>query len=107
MTLTIALFLALQLGACSGFPLAGSMGCPLPGGSPAWTEVRVQIVPRRELQSRAKSTGATVHPWLSVHGMAEWTPDNRACVVTLADDQDGFAALEHELWHCKRGAWLP
>jgi len=103
-TLSI-LFASAVLAGCS----VDNAGYVLPAATPdlAGTRAFIEILPRADVEAKAAVRGHVLRRGGTVNGLATWFGDhpNRACFITLAADAGGLAALEHELWHCKAGAW--
>lgn len=94
------LALPLMLAACAG--RLDNAGYQLPTGSLENTVAMVVVVPQKTVQGVSglkQRVNAVTVPRTP-------TTDNAAsCVVYLYDHPESYAALEHELWHCKNGKW--
>lgn len=90
-----ALLLALLCTACT----VDNAGYILPQGSLAGTTATVTIVPQDVLNRTAVSSGVAMKRGEVVNGLT-W-PMQGGCFIQLADTDSGYAALRHELWHCR------
>lgn len=88
----------LLLAACAHYDNAGY---ELPRGSLAGTTAIVTIVPQEVVTKMALDGGVEVQRRATVNAVSIRMTNGSACFVYLAEGRDGFAALEHELWHCK------
>lgn len=102
-----AIALTVLLGACaetghydrSGYHLPG-MPEELVGGSAI-----VVVMTRQQLSALARDHGTALRTGDTVSGLSLWNKAGEGCLIYLASDELGLAALEHELWHCKAGKW--
>lgn len=90
------LVMCLGLIACAATDSAGYV---LPSGSLSDVSAMVYVKTRAELQSMAAQIGI----FAPVNALS--SKKYGKCYVYLADDKAGLGALEHELWHCRLGAW--
>ena len=96
----LAALLTLTCAACANLDNAGYI---LPSGSLAGTTAIVTIVTQDQLTAMARNGGVNVQRGYRVNGLA--FQNGAACMVYLAETSGGYAALEHEMAHCKWGKW--
>lgn len=84
------------LAACANVDNAGYI---LPSGSLAGTTAIVTIVSQDQLTAMARQSNVNVQRGYQVNGLAYQVASG--CAVYLAETENGFDSLRHELWHCK------
>lgn len=102
-----AIALITLLGACAEVGNIDRAGYHLPGmpGELVGTSAIVVVMPRQQLSALARDRGTALRSGDTVSGLSLWNKAGEGCVIYLASDALGLAALEHELWHCKSGNW--
>lgn len=66
----------------------------------------VKVVPSGSIQERCSSLGVDY----DANGCAAFDLDTKHCTIFVAaprhvDDQERFAIIGHETWHCRFGRW--
>jgi hypothetical protein len=101
----------LALAACApGNGKIDNAGYRLPEGSLAGVSAIITIVPQEQIMAMAQAGGVRLQRGAHVNGLAMQratvaAQNGQPCLIYLADTSEGFAALEHELWHCRQGDW--